>query len=303
MKVLSRVLAISLLVSAPHAGAIRVILGGGGFAEMQALTAWSQIPRLFDLCRMRPEACSLSTDEIKLVGALAKNPSLLETSRGSLSFFATTQSAQIHYDVQAGGDVHMASSLLYGNNGIAKPFDEIATIVFDAWVRHPWRQAELAHAQIEIPDLLQFGRRLFHSLVLRERAIALTDSDLTVHHLILSISGHNTQILALENSFETLDLSPVITEAVKCSTSVKPTDFSYANLATVSRALVGQIFWRCAQQRMSARFNLSVTQNALVVPPGLNDVRMTFSALREVPLESSGACNELLGGPIAKGSE
>lgn len=243
------ILILTSLLSIPAFGGIRIINGGGGFAEMRALTALARLQFMVRPCTMHPDSCQLSEAERQYLSR-GLSARLFDTSSINLEFFSSENAADDYRVSKDGKTFFLNTKIIY--NAAHKPLDyrEIARIVFLGW---------LQHFGGNIPDTLDYGvlaQKVFGHMLIRESEEPIDQERIARAFMLSSMSDPVRQdaILVIEGTDRTMDVTSMLAEATNCRIPARIRDIS--GIAYETPVLTGSVTWDCGQIRKQARFAL-----------------------------------------------
>ncbi len=239
------ILSLMLQLSPAQAG-IRIINGGGGYAEMMALTAYSRMRLLIHPCRVRPEVCGLTEAEQALLAI--QNEGQFFNLPGPLEFHVPETETDLYRGPQTGADTFsMSSSLLYDSAEQPKSYQEIARLVFVGSLK--------VFAGIDAEEL---SKKIFQRFLVRESELPLDQTGRIVRAFLLQskISADREAFLTLQNLGDHTDMTDMLVDAVKCAGKKPAKILDLSGLAYESPIVTGHLVWQCGNSLKQAQFAL-----------------------------------------------
>lgn len=257
---MKRALILFLLISsAVPAFAIRVIGNGGGYAEMQALSALSRLRVLILPCLQRGEACALTEveqDYLRRLDAAAA----FKTGGVKLAFFTRENSGDwVRY---GNGTMAVASGVLYDQAGSPLTFAEIGRAVLQAWLGRP----EIPHVNGVSPA--EIAGKVFSSFSASEMSWEMKALGARGHLIQASSRGTNHVFLGVEFNDMTEDLSERFLTSVPCREPAA--DPVVRRVHFQDSVLTGEMTWACDGEITRARFVVNFPDSREALSNGVN---------------------------------
>ncbi len=264
------------------AWAIRVIGGGGGLAEMETLSLLTKLSMLVEPCRMAPALCGLTGSESGLLNLIVSGK-LADTSETKLEFGPRgATEGTVVYDVKQPNRLNISSNSLYYRDGEPKEANELAKIIFKAWLNRPsaariWTASGYTEQILESLAYKAFLRWKFEEKTLemehgRLRAINLLDERNSV-----------AAFAFLERKTTTQDISKKLAEVLNCNGGSTQL-IRIQNLALDGSAVTARVEWKCGAEVYGGHLAIA----------GLNstfDMSVTLAAKRWLRTDCEGELN------------
>ena len=252
-----RILSALLLVLSFSADAsIRLIGRGGGYAEMQALTALAKLKNYLAPCIQDRKLCGLSEENHKVLVEVEKL-GLLNTSHARLEFFTSTASGDVfRFNEYDGSYLAINTHALYTPDGKPGNYSSILSTVFAAWFSRP---PVLEHLQSLMPGKYINFFYLFDYIF---RTVNVNETDLTLSNgtifreIRIFMNGKTDVLVALEKPDMTVDLTPSFRKMLPCTSGVARL-VEVTNFSQEGEYVVGRARWTCDEgQTRDARFHM-----------------------------------------------
>lgn len=277
---MKKILLALLLVPAISWAGIRVIYGGGGYAEMQALSALSQLNVLVELAGFRGGN-----------GPIARHAYTLRLWNHNRLF--DMRNAELHFtdadpNPKSRDQVFLPLPLIYDEAGQPRPTSEITKQVFIAWMSRPWVATLLRNSGTSEADVRAIAEALFEGLEVKQQSLDGLEWRLHSVEWYEAASNWKEVWLSLEGPVETFDLRLGLSLALPCpADAVGPVTLTEVQgLHLDGDRVLGRVKWKCWRDReFSAR---------MVIHPSLVYDRTEFQISQVESLEKP-TCAELLG--------
>lgn len=230
------------LASGPksHAG-IRTIWGGGGYAEMQALSLWAEVPSWLANCAAVFDVC----------GQIAK----LKVQNRALGF-----SPQARIETFTDEAAILPTDWLYLNESSPRSPDEIQNQILQLWLSQP----ELA---LSASETLKLTERLTSTLKVVRDEFELSEGTVEIHQRQPLQSEPSFAIffkLKPQAQRETLDLTTTFTEQLPCRRG-RAKLRSLEQIQPAGDSIGGLVSWSCDSEISRATFSFQPTATRLLV--------------------------------------
>lgn len=247
------------LMGACSAGAgIRILLNAGGFAEMQALSALSQLKMFTFLCLTRPGLCQLNEEETKLIGLLDRS-GLLETKQAELEFFPAVPGDPVivRTDPARPQFFALASDALYSSRELPLTYGELTELVFWGWLHRRDAQELLARHHFSFQTVTSLAGKVFRGLTIQTRSLRVDQRSEIIHQVQIFAAGVGSvgSLLALESEKETMEFTPLLVAALPCPAEGP---IALEGVRYETPHLLGQLTWQCKGQLLRGQFSMEL---------------------------------------------
>ncbi len=270
----------TLLFSLNCFSGVRVILGGGGFAEMIVIMEFRSLERTLNSFKHDPIWQSLTVEEKSLVASVTNHRQFALVGQTPLRF-VPTQSASYAY--LENGDLQFSMADLYDTQDQPKSVSELARLAWRAFIHSPLLKfvptnSALQRIEDRLVHMVQ-GRTKLQSLTFERPAVTI--------HLIgaQAPNGESRVNMLAEFAAGTIDITEKIAQAVPCS----KTDVVLTKLRRFRKSdshILGELQWKCDGSRHQGQLIIKLPQ--VVDSQFIEDMRPLLYSVRELPENCEG---------------
>ncbi len=253
-----RILFVLLLTFGFYAEAsIRLIGRGGGYAEMQALTALARLKNYLAPCVQDRKNCGLSEENHRVLVEVEKL-GLLNTTHARLEFFTSSEPGDVfRFNEYDANYVAINTNALYNIEGKPGTYSSILLSVFTAWFNRP---PVLAHLQTLMKgkpfDFFYLFDHIFRNVSVNETNLTLSNGSI-FREVRIYMDGKTDVLIAMEHQYRTLDLTPFIRRKLPCTNGLAKV-LEMSNFFQEGQHIIGRMRWSCdGGQTREGRFHMN----------------------------------------------
>lgn len=277
------------------AHSIRLVLSGGGVAEMMALTSLTQVSAMLVMISSQSEGeMHLSDEERNRIQHLAFRPELrpgyfeLEFELNKKAKRLNNETEDLLYEKP--NRIFVRDRDLYDEQYQPKSFNEISRIIFDSLIQHPILVNLLTELSLLHLDWSLLSSQIYDRInpKIEYTYLGQTDMQLVAFNTGSTTGRHIQSLLWLQKKDENIDLTGNVTAAVNCHSH--PTLFQIGRFRLRQQVAVGNLNWVCGGTAYSGVISLPLAQ---LVKGETMEFRI--SQVDEI-LNFSEDCNQVLSG-------
>lgn len=272
---------------------IRLIGRGGGYAEMKALTALAKLKSYLAPCIQDRKNCGLSEENHRILVEIEKL-GFLNTSHARLEFFTSSDPGDVfRYNEYDGSYLAMNTSTLYTIDGKPGRFSAILITVFAAWFSRPPVVAQLQELMPRNHiNFFYLFDHIFRKVNMNETDLTLTNGSV-FREVRIDMDGKTDVLIALEQSDQTIDLTPAISKKLICTNGAAKI-IEVANFFQEGDYVIGRIRWTCGEGvTREGRFHMMHNFSKEKYSPEL----LTFQVVNMIEFGSPADCEDKLSAP------
>lgn len=214
-----------------------------GYGELKARIAHTHLRFLIGECLPNPKLCGLTPEEHQLLSKRATgeffDPGEIEVQ------FHSEQKANDHYrGFHTGQEAYSISSrLLYDTQNVAKPYHEIARLIFvGLYQAFSGRDAEA------------LSQKVFSPWLVREKELPLEKAGQSIYSIEAQskISPERQAFLFLNRGNGALDVTSYLAAATRCPESARL--LGILGLEVKAPVVLGHMVWMCEGKKHQAQF-------------------------------------------------
>ena len=229
----------ALAASAPAGAGIRVLLGGGGYGEMQTLTAFTRIPLVIAVCSRLQSKCGLSEKHSVALLALERSHAM-DTQGLTIDFPASPNKF-----VRETSPDHLliSSAVLYDNKGEALPFGKILETALAIFLSRANAAAALSSFGLTDTELADLIRRLAELANATSETLSLGDGKNSLH--LLNFISLGSSAILFETPTVTRDLTRQFERQMSCARPSTVKIMRASGFYQDDGGVSGAIKWAC----------------------------------------------------------
>lgn len=207
-------LAFSFFVATAGAD-VRIIHGGGGYAEMQALSFFRRLPHVLEPCLRQSDACGIGPGERAFLHMLIAR-GLVDTKDVRLNFGARAT----QYRINAAGQttrIELERARLYDAKKQPHAASRIGAEVLNAWFMNPAFESYRASLGGD-ERVMKLATSIAASV--KTNVFRLEHGAVQLHALTLTTPGRSESFFALETRERSHDLTETLFRTLKCAHGV-----------------------------------------------------------------------------------
>jgi hypothetical protein len=285
---------LSVIIFAPYSShAIRIVLSGGGPAEMMALSASRQMSSLLLMASHSPILDKLlKSEDREKIKKLAMSPEFRPGYFEMGFLYGENEEVPNSWPLMK---VYLKSQNLYELDGSPKSYNRIGYHVFMALMETEAVQTQLMIQQLSHVNWEKLAGAIFLSIHTSKETTHLElngTSQLEVFSVQSVNKSYSSTFLYLrrnqQGQEDLTEITPDLLKAINCQTSPQ---LSYLGQFQVRDSLVlGQINWICGGSHMGAKVAIPLAQ----LVNNKDQIDFEFLMLRELPWPTGVQCQQAL---------
>lgn len=220
-----------------HAG-IRVIHGGGGYAEMVSLSLLSRLESLIVPCVTLPERCGLRTHQTEILRH-ALHAGIFKTQMARLEF-----STDLVSPATDENRMTLKQSEVYTSEGKPRSVPEIALALYSHWLRRPSIEHWFRAHGVDVAEVTALGSQLFPHVSVYEESLEWNKSVLHALNFRLA-DGEARVLISVEEAAGATNVTPVIEEQIACAEQHSTKLLGLRRLHIEGGIALGHLQWMC----------------------------------------------------------
>lgn len=242
------IFSILLAFVTPTYSGVRVILNGGGSAEMLALRILHSLDGTLKQATVMAGPLGLNSEEYQLLEDINTNMAI--SSKSVVLKFLDTQDVDIvNYDMSDVNQLEISYLSFYNENKTPKNTSEIAVIVAKAWLSHP---RLYKNKKLVLDSLLNKSLRILNA---KTQSVKGENGIKLIENKIYLSGNYVTSALTLESDQGVLDLNGIVENSLPCEKGT-PKFLKSDNISATGEYFVLNVEFLCGKSLYSSLLSL-----------------------------------------------